>query len=135
MNREGMDVMQTDSGNTEPSFRCAIEVTLHLISGKWKALIICHLLTGVMRYSDLKRIFPEMTPKMLTQQLRELERDGLVTRTVYAQVPPKVEYSLTQLGQSLEPVIRLLSDWGVQCSARGGTPVRCCGRFAGVEGE
>jgi DNA-binding HxlR family transcriptional regulator len=127
--------MIPEPGINLPTFRCAIEVTLHLISGKWKALIICHLLTGTMRYSELKRIFPEMTPKMLTQQLRELERDGLVTRRVYPQVPPKVEYSLTPLGQTLEPVIRLLSDWGVQCSARGGSPVRCCGRFAVVGGE
>jgi DNA-binding HxlR family transcriptional regulator len=118
---------------TEPHFRCAIEVTLHLISGKWKTLLICHLLSGTMRFGQLRRIFPDMTSKMLTQQLRELERDGLVTRKVYAQVPPKVEYTLTEKGLSLEPVIRLLSDWGVWASAGNGTPVACCGRFAAAE--
>jgi DNA-binding HxlR family transcriptional regulator len=83
----------------------------------------------------LRRIFPDMTAKMLTQQLRELERDGLVTRKVYAQVPPKVEYTLTEMGRSLEPVIRLLSDWGEQASKRSGEPVACCGRFAAAEAE
>jgi len=94
-------------------YYCDVELTLQVIGGKWKPIIIYHLgLDGVLRFSDLKRIMPNITQKMLTQQLRELEVDGLVHREVYAQVPPKVEYSLTDLGQSVMPVIRSLCAWG-----------------------
>lgn len=94
-------------------YYCDVELTLQVIGGKWKPIIIYHLgLDGVLRFSDLKRIMPNITQKMLTQQLRELEVDGLVHREVYAQVPPRVEYSLTDLGQSVMPVISLLCSWG-----------------------
>lgn len=88
-------------------------MALDLIGGKWKALILWHLfLKGIMRFGELERTFPRMTRKMLTQQIRELERDGLVFRKVYHQVPPKVEYSLTDIGQSIIPSLQKLNEWG-----------------------
>lgn len=94
-------------------YYCNVELTLLVIGGKWKPIIVYHLgLDGVLRFSDLKRIMPNITQKMLTQQLRELESDGLVHRKVYAQVPPRVEYALTELGESVMPVIHSLCAWG-----------------------
>ncbi len=95
------------------SYYCSVELTLQIIGGKWKPIIIYHLgRDGVLRFSQLRKIMPNITQKMLTQQLRELEADGLVHREVYPQVPPKVEYSLTELGQSVMPNIRSLCAWG-----------------------
>jgi DNA-binding HxlR family transcriptional regulator len=92
---------------------CTVEATLTLIGGKWKCVILWHLLRdGTSRFSDLKRRFPDITPRMLTNQLRELEADGLVHRQVYAQVPPKVEYCLSERGRSLTPVLEALKLWG-----------------------
>ena len=89
-----------------------IEKSIKLIGGKWKILILWHLLHSVRRFSELKRLLPGITQKMLIQQLRELEADGLVFREVYAQVPPKVEYSLTERGKSLGPVLKAVDRWG-----------------------
>lgn len=91
---------------------CPVETTLRIVGGKWKAVIFLRLTEGTKRFSELKRLLPGATQQMLTQQLRELERDGIVHREVYAEVPPRVEYSLTDLGRTLEPVINLMSDWG-----------------------
>ncbi|WP_124727901.1 winged helix-turn-helix transcriptional regulator [Staphylospora marina] len=91
---------------------CPVEVTLQVIGGKWKALILWYLMDGKRRYGELKKRMPAITPKMLTQQLRELERDGMVSRTVYPVVPPKVEYSLTPCGESLKPILLLMNEWG-----------------------
>ena len=91
---------------------CPVEVTLNVIGGKWKCLILHHLLDGTKRFNELKKLIPTVTQRMLTSQLRELERSGIVHRKVYAQVPPKVEYSLTDLGKSLEPVLWAMHDWG-----------------------
>lgn len=91
---------------------CPVETTLGVIGGKWKPLIIYYLTQGTCRYNALKRRLPQVTPQMLTLQLRELERDGIVQRKVYAEVPPKVEYSLTELGRSLEPLLLAMLDWG-----------------------
>ncbi|MFT8643411.1 MULTISPECIES: winged helix-turn-helix transcriptional regulator [Gluconacetobacter] len=91
---------------------CAVEATLELIDGKWKGVILFHLLHGTMRFNALRKRLPNVTQRMLTAQLRELEQDGFVLRTVYAEVPPKVEYSLTGRGRSLEPVIMALKHWG-----------------------
>jgi len=94
-------------------FFCSMELTLQVIGGKWKPFIVHRLGTnGTMRFSELKRSIPKITQKMLTQQLRELEGDGLIYREVYPQVPPKVEYSLTDLGTSVMPVIKILTEWG-----------------------
>ncbi|TNC12772.1 helix-turn-helix transcriptional regulator [Methylobacterium terricola] len=97
---------------------CAVEATLQLIDGKWKGVILYHLLAeapgpdGALRFNAFRRRMPNVTQRMLTNQLRELEADGLVHRTVYAEVPPRVEYRLTARGRSLEPVIRALKAWG-----------------------
>jgi DNA-binding HxlR family transcriptional regulator len=91
---------------------CAVEATLRFIDGKWKGVILYHLLEGTLRFSEIRRRLTRVTPRMLTNQLREMEADGLITRTIYAEVPPKVEYSLTERGRSLEPVIRALKTWG-----------------------
>ncbi len=111
----------------DKEYKCAIEVALDLIGGKWKALILCHLATGTLRYNELKKAFPCITQKMLTQQLRDLEEDGLIHRKIYPQVPPKVEYSLTEFGESLMPVIRVMNDWGRRYLEKMGTPAICCG--------
>lgn len=91
---------------------CPIERTLGAIGGIWKVIIIRELLTGVKRYGQLHRTIGGVTHKMLTQQLRELERDGVLHREVYKQVPPKVEYSLTALGSRLAPVLQAMQSWG-----------------------
>ena len=91
---------------------CPAEYTLGVIGGRWKVVILWQLFRGAQRFSDLFRALNGPTQKMLTQQLREMERDGLLHRQVYAQVPPKVEYSLTPLGMSLNPVVNAMCDWG-----------------------
>jgi DNA-binding HxlR family transcriptional regulator len=95
---------------------CPVEFTLAIIGGRWKALILYQLFLGVKRFSQLQKILKGVSQKMLTQQLRELESDGIIHREVYAQVPPKVEYSLTALGASLKPVIESMCEWGVMHS-------------------
>jgi DNA-binding HxlR family transcriptional regulator len=94
------------------SSTCPAEFTLAMIGGRWKIPIIFHLLVGRQRFSQLARSLTGVTQKMLTQQLREMERNGLVTRNVYPQVPPKVEYSLTELGASLKPIVEAMCRWG-----------------------
>ena len=91
---------------------CPVEAALQLIGGKYKTIILWHLLNKTMRYSELHRLVPRATEKMLAQQLRELEKDGLVNRKVYPVIPPKTEYSLTELGRTLEPVLTSLCSWG-----------------------
>ena len=93
-------------------FQCPVEAALSLISGKYKCIILWHLLQRTHRYSELHRIIPQATPKMLTQQLRELEESGVINRKVYPVVPPKTEYSLTDLGLSLSPIIEAMCTWG-----------------------
>ena len=89
-----------------------VQTTLKVLGGKWKILILWHLKEEVRRFSELKRLMPEISEKMLIQQLRELEKDGLVGRVVYSEVPPKVEYSFTDYGRSLIPALTALCDWG-----------------------
>jgi DNA-binding HxlR family transcriptional regulator len=91
--------------------RCPIEDTLNVIAGRWKILILWWLQEGELRFNELRRCIPTITQKMLTQQLRQMEEEGLVHREVFAQVPPKVIYALTERGQSLRPVLRSLYDW------------------------
>ncbi|MEX0320347.1 MAG: winged helix-turn-helix transcriptional regulator [Ruegeria sp.] len=91
---------------------CPVEAALEQISGKWKGLVIYHLLADTMRFNALARALGNVTQRSLTKQLRELEADGIVSRKVYAEVPPRVEYSLTEKGQALRPVIEALATWG-----------------------
>ena len=91
---------------------CPAEFTLAMIGGRWKIPLIFHLLAGAKRFSELSRELTGVSQKMLTQQLREMERNGLVERKVYSQVPPKVEYALTSLGRSLKPVVDAMCQWG-----------------------
>ncbi|MGF1703169.1 helix-turn-helix transcriptional regulator [Photobacterium makurazakiensis] len=91
---------------------CPVEATLELFSGKGKGMILYHLLSGTIRFNELKRRLGTVTQRMLTKQLRELEAYGLIHREVYPEVPPKVEYSLTETGRSLEPILLALKDWG-----------------------
>jgi len=97
---------------------CPVYITLDVIGGKWKLPILWYLERGTLRYSELQRLIGGITPKMLAQQLRELERDGIVTRKVYPVVPPKVEYSVTPYGRTLRPMIEQLSQWGEKHSRR-----------------
>jgi len=99
---------------TTRTYNIPAEATLEVLGGKWKLLILCHLNCepGPMRTSELKRAIPDITQKMLTQQLRELEEDGIILRTVYNQVPPKVEYELSEFGQSLNSILDQLDEWG-----------------------
>lgn len=95
------------------NYRCEIEVTLEVISGKWKSLIIWTLgLHNVIRFNEFKNIIPEISQKMLTQQLRDLEKNKLVHRKIYNQVPPMVEYSLTDMGKKLLPILKEMDLWG-----------------------
>lgn len=91
---------------------CPVETTLTLIGDKWKVLILRDLLTGTKRFGELKKSIGNVSQKVLTAQLRAMEESGLLTRTVYAEVPPRVEYSLTELGQSLKPILDAMQIWG-----------------------
>jgi DNA-binding HxlR family transcriptional regulator len=96
---------------------CPAEVTAKLIAGRWKIVILWYLFQGVKRFSGLRRTLTGVTQKVLAQQLREMERDGIIARKVFAQVPPRVEYSVTALGLSLKPVVEAMHQWG---AAHGG---------------
>jgi DNA-binding HxlR family transcriptional regulator len=91
---------------------CPVEAALDMIDGKWKGVILYHLGDGTLRFNELARRLGSVTQRMLTKQLRELEEDGLITRTVYAQVPPRVDYSLSPQGRSMQPIIEALRRWG-----------------------
>ena len=97
---------------------CPVETSLELISGKWKPRLLWKLhQNAVLRFGEFKRQLPDITPKMLTQQLRELEHDGLIVRTVYAEVPPRVEYRLSPLGETLRPILDAVAAWGTHHQA------------------
>lgn len=93
-------------------FDCPLTTAMNIIGGKWKVVILGHLFTGEKRFGELKRLVCGVTQKMLTQQLREMENDGLIHREIYKEVPPKVEYSLTDFGKSLSPILQDLCVWG-----------------------
>lgn len=99
---------------------CPVETTLTLISDKWKVLILRDLMSGARRFGELKRSLGAVSQKVLTAQLRQMEADGLLTRTVFPEVPPRVEYTLTRLGHSLKPVLDAMRDWGEAYQAGNG---------------
>jgi DNA-binding HxlR family transcriptional regulator len=98
---------------------CPVQTTLKVIGGKWKLPLLWYLRDGQMRYSELQRAIPGITPKMLAEQLRELEHDGLVSRKVHPVVPPKVEYGLTVYGRTLDPILKAMGSWGDRHMKRG----------------
>lgn len=120
------------SSDTKTFFNCPVEATIHLIGGKYKPVILWQLKDRVLRYSELHKLVPKATPKMLTQQLRELENDNLIGRTVYPVVPPKTEYYLTEFGKSVIPILDAMCDWGrdylnnqnseLPCSSKASSP-------------
>lgn len=105
-----MEKRKRDEVQERPSK--GVETTLNVIGGKWKLLILWHLLIAPRRYGQLRRLIPGITEKMLIQQLRELEADGIIGRTIFDEVPPKVEYFLTPYGKTLEPALQILCHWG-----------------------
>lgn len=94
------------------AFACPVAFTVDVIGGKWKSLILFHLMSGTKRFNEIRRLIPDITQRMLTLQLRELETDGVIHREIYREVPPKVEYSLTELGNSLAPLVSAMREWG-----------------------
>ncbi len=104
--------------------KCPIETTLSLISGKWKLLILKELLKEPVRYGLLTKKIPSISPKVLTQQLREMEKDGLIVRNIYAEVPPRVEYGLSEMGASMLTILKELRKWGLEKAAEQ-LPVKC----------
>lgn len=107
------------------AYECAFGFALDMISGKWKGMILWYLKDGTLRYGELKRHLGSITQKMLTQTLRELEKDGLITRKVYPVVPPKVEYTITENGQKLIPIFEQLHAWGINVGSKIGEAYAC----------
>jgi DNA-binding HxlR family transcriptional regulator len=110
--------IQYDLTMRTEEYRSPAEVTISVVGGKWKILILCRLQYGIARFGELRKVIPGITQTMLTQQLRELEEDGVLQRKIYAEIPPRVEYSLTRFGQSLIPVLDAMSAWGQQYQKR-----------------
>ena len=104
---------------------CPVVATLDIIGGKYKALILWHLTDDTRRFGELRKLIPQATQKMLTQQLRELEEDSLVIRTVYPVVPPKVEYQLSDLGKSIKPILDAMRSWGFDYMKSNGIDANC----------
>lgn len=109
----------------EKDYNCPVNMTLKLIGGKYKPLILWHLVSSTLRFSELCKLIPQVTKKMLTQHLRELEEAGLIIRTVYPVIPPKVEYSLSALGKSVKPILNTMFDWGANYLQNNGKEINC----------
>lgn len=109
---------------------CGVETTLSVVGGLWKPLILYHLMGGKKRFMELSRLVPQATQRMLTLQLRELEADGVITRRVFAEVPPRVEYAVTDFGRTLVPVLAALREWGerYRVERQGLPPREFCGK-------
>jgi DNA-binding HxlR family transcriptional regulator len=115
-----LEFLKSHPGFTDEDIDCYIHVftTMQTIGGKWKMLILWHVHDSGVRYNELRRLIPGVSQKMLTQHLRELELDGLIERKVYPEMPPRVEYAMTEYGRTLEPVFDIMYDWGVNHKAR-----------------
>jgi DNA-binding HxlR family transcriptional regulator len=111
---ELIDEPVSDTASVAPAFTCGLDATLKVISGKWKPLVLYFLLRGPKRYGELKRAVRDVSDKVLIQQLKELEADGVLLRTDYKEIPPRVDYTLTRLGQSLAKALEPLCAWGVE---------------------
>lgn len=107
-----MEFKMTEKNIDEQIKKCPVETAIDVLAGKWKILILWYLRRDTLRFNELQKLLPRVTQKMLIQKLRELEKDGLVHREVYPVVPPKVEYSLTEYGQTLKPILKQLYLWG-----------------------
>lgn len=107
------------------TFQCPMELAMAIIGGKYKAVILWHLLDTTLRYNEIQKFIPKATPKMLSQQFKELEADGIISRKLYPVVPPRTEYSLTEMGKSLIPVIQALETWGEEYFKYLGIPNPC----------
>ena len=114
------------------NFGCPVEAALEAISGKWKGVILYHVQDDARRFNELRKLIPDITQRMLTKQLRELEADKIISRKIYPEIPPKVEYSMTEFGLTLKPVIKSLQEWGmtyieelenIRCDFEAVTPV------------
>ncbi len=99
--------------DTKKGYQCPLEATMNIIGGKYKGIIIGHLINKTLRYNELQKLIPQATPKMLIQQLKELEANGIINRKLYPVVPPKTEYSLSKRGETLIPIIIELNKWGI----------------------
>ncbi len=106
-------------------YNCPVGATIDIIGGKYKSLILWHLMSKTLRFGELSKYIPQATPKMLTQQLRELEEAQLIIRTVYPVVPPKVEYRLSDLGNSIRPILEAMYTWGTDYLRQSGREVSC----------
>lgn len=104
--------MRKQRHNSDHLYNCPVEAALDLFGGKWKGVILFHLSHGKKRFNELSKLLTKISPRVLTKQLRDLEDDGLVHRKIYAEVPPRVEYSLTNKGQTLVPILVSLQEWG-----------------------
>ena len=113
------------------TFHCPVEAALEVIGGKWKPLILWALGDTIMRFHELQKAIPGINTKMLTKQLRELERDGVIRRKVYPEVPPRVEYAITDFGKTLIPILEALCTWGAEYLAVDGTEGSLCPAKAG----
>ena len=107
------------------AYNCAVDLSMDIIGGKYKAGIIYELIGRTLRYNEIQKLFPQATPRMLSRQLKDLEKDGIINRKLYPVVPPKTEYSLTELGETLIPIVQALCQWGVDYLARAGLPDPC----------
>lgn len=107
----------------QENYNCSLELTMDLIGGKWKLIILWHLLDGTKRFNELDKLIPHITQRMLTNQLRELEEKGLINRKVYPQVPPKVEYSLTECGFSLKDLLTSMCAWSHEYADNNGITI------------
>lgn len=117
--------LNCSTSSKENTSHCPVRTTLSLIGGKYKVFILWSLFDGTLRFSQLQKSVPQANAKMLSQQLKELERDGLIVRKAYPVIPPKVEYSLSPLGESLKPILSCIYDWGAAYLQSRGLPVSC----------
>lgn len=107
------------------TYHCPVEAAMDVIGGKYKAQIVYELIKGTKRYNEIQKAMPQATPRMLSKQLKELEADGVISRMLYPVVPPKTEYSLTDLGQTLVPIVESLCKWGEYYFNKAGVPIPC----------